>query len=211
LCTFTFNLLRNVELLFVNPACKQNVIYFYNQWQEGFKLFKEENIVKEWISALPSTEDIETKTLPFKHNGGSIIVIDDFAEQLNKDTVQIFTRMCHHNNFVLILLTQNIFNPNPVFRTISLNATYVLMFKNPRDASQINCFAKQFMPGGVSWVVNAFKEATRRAHSYLLFDSSQYTPDMLRIRSHTLPSELPLRIYMDQAVGRQHSVNFEAS
>ena len=197
--TFTFNLLRNIHLLFEKPECRQHVIYFYNQEQDGFELFAKEEIVHAWVNALPSLAEIESRTARFKSTGGCVVVIDDFADEVNKETLTMFTQKCHHNNFVLILLSQNIFCQNPWFRPISLNSTYVVMFKNPRDASQISCFAKQFAPGGVSWVVNAFRDATRRPHSYLLFDSHQQTPDVLRIRSNIMPHELPVRVYMEKS------------
>lgn len=199
--TFTLNLLRNIEHLFVSPGCKWNVYYFYRQLQEGFRLFAKEKIdgsdqyiVKEWKARLPTTSDVDDITTDHLE-AGSVIVIDDFAGALNKDTLEIITTKVHHRNCVTIILTQNIFCKNPVFREISLNCTYVVMFKNPRDASQINCFAKQFAPGAGDWVVNAYEAATKFPHSYLLFDSHQTTPDFLRVRSHCLPNEYPMRVY----------------
>ena len=209
--TFVFNLLRHIDTLFVNPKCKQNVLYFYNRKQDGFDLFKKENIVKEWIHALPSTDQIEEKTEAYKNRGGSVVIIDDFMDELNKDTAQIFTSMRHHLDFVLILMIQNLFSSNPVFRTISLNATYILIFKNVRDASQIQSFAKQFAPGEAGWVVNAFKNATRRAHSYVLFDCNGAAPYELKIRSHMLPHELPIRVYMDKSTSREQLASNDVS
>lgn len=195
--TFTLNLLRNIDYMFENPECKKNVIYFYREYQPNFKLFKRENIVHEWVNRLPTTQDIDNFTSEHLDTG-SIFVIDDFQEELTKDTVKIFTTKSHHRNCVLIILAQNIFCKNPVFREISLNSTYILLFKNPRDASQINCFAKQFSPGNTAWVVKAYQEATRYPHSYLLFDTHQNTPERLRVRSHVLPNELPMRVYIPQ-------------
>ena len=199
--TFTLNLLRNIDNLFENPECKWNVIYFFRQAQDKFELFanekisnSEEPIVKQWINRLPTTDDIEQLTLAHRQTG-SVIVIDDFAEELTRDTVQIITTQVHHKNCVAIVLSQNIFCKNPVFREISLNCTYVVMFKNPRDASQISCFAKQFSPGSGEWVVSAYEAATRFPHSYLLFDSHQTTSNVLRVRSHVLPNEFPMRVY----------------
>jgi hypothetical protein len=207
------NILRNIDTLFQNPSCKANVIYYYRQKQEHFKLFQQEGIVHRWINHLPTTAGIEEVTKLHQHTG-SIIVIDDFAEALTRDTLLIFTTQVHHLNCVVILLAQNIFCKNGVFREISLNCTcvvlihtrvhmcslmffsrYIAMFKNPRDASQINCFAKQIAPGVSDWVVNAFKAATRRPHSYLLFDTHQTTADILRVRSRVLPNELPMCVY----------------
>ena len=52
--TLTFNILRNIETLFTDPRCRNNVIYFYNQWQKSYDLFRKEDIVKEWINLISS-------------------------------------------------------------------------------------------------------------------------------------------------------------
>lgn len=195
--TFVLNLLRNVETLFEEPRCVNNIIYFYNQWQPSFEMFQKENIVCDWVSKLPRCEDITERTL-LSRETGSIIIIDDFAQQLTKDTIDIFSKISHHTNAVIILLTQNLFSKNPVFREISLNSTYIVLFKNPRDASQISCFAKQFSPGKSQYIIDAFREATRQPYSYLLFDHHQATPDVLRIRSHILPHEFPIIVWLEK-------------
>ena len=133
-------------------------------------------------------------TLPYRE-GGSVIIVDDFANEITKDSIAIFTRLCHHTNSVVILLTQNIFCQNKAFREISLNATYVVLFKNPRDGSQITCYAKQFAPYKTAWVVEAYEDATRLPHSYVLFDNHQESPHVIRMRSHLLPHEFPPRVY----------------
>jgi hypothetical protein len=194
--TLTLNILRSIDDLFENPKCKQNIIFFYHQWQNSYETFRKENIVKEWINKLPTEEDVKEKTLLYKDMGGSVIVIDDFAQELNKDIANIFSILTHHTNSVVLLLTQNLFSKNPVFRDVSLNATVVIVFKNPRDSSSIINFAKQFSPGNTKYIVDAYKEATKTAYSYLLFDLHQNTPENLRVRSNILRSEWPIRVFL---------------
>ena len=45
-------------------------------------------------------------------------------------------------------------------RTISLNSQYIVVFKNPRDVSQMTTLAKQMYPGRVKFVQEAFADAT---------------------------------------------------
>jgi hypothetical protein len=198
--TFTFNLLRYVDVLFENPKCKQNIIYYYNQWQDLFENFQHENIVTKWVNKLPTTEDVKEQTWLFKNDGGSILVIDDFAQKLNQDIVDVFSVLCHHTNSVVILLTQNIFSKNKVFRDVSLNSTYGVLFKNARDLSQINYFARQFSPGKNSYIVEAFKKATLRPYSYMLFDFHQATPEHLRVRSNVLPNDGPMKVWLPKEI-----------
>jgi hypothetical protein len=194
--TFVLNVLSNIDTLFINPKCKQNVIYFYKQWQQAYELFSSKNIVKEWVNKLPTTEDVKEKTLMYKDDGGSILIIDDFATKLDTEIVELFTVLCHHTNSVVFLMTQNIFSKNPAARDISLNATYVILFKNPRDSSQIVHFAKQFAPGKTKGLVAAFNQATDPHFSYMLFDCHQTTPKQIRVRSRILPQEAPMEVWV---------------
>lgn len=196
--TFVFNVLRNIDQLFQEPKCKQNVIYFYNHWQNAYDMFKLTNIVTEWVNKLPTKEDIEEKTMLYKDNGGSILVIDDFAETLDKNIAHLFSVLCHHTNSTVFLLTQNIFSKNRSFRDISLNSTYVVLFKNPRDSSQIVNFARQFAPGNTAGIVRAFRQATRYPYSYMFFDFYQLTPAELRVRSRILPHEAPMIAWVEK-------------
>jgi hypothetical protein len=127
--TWVLNLLRNIDVLFVDPRCKQNIHFFYNEWQPSYESFVNEKIVSSWVNKMPSSEDVKKATALYTEKGGSVIVIDDYAQQLDKEIVELFSVLCHHTNSVVILLTQNLFSKNPVFRDISLNTTYVVLFK----------------------------------------------------------------------------------
>jgi hypothetical protein len=196
--TFALNVLKNIDVLFKNPQCKQNVLFFYNQWQDAYDIFRNSNIVKQWINRLPTTDDITEKTMMYKDKGGSVLIIDDFAEKLDSAIVHLFSVLCHHTNSVVFVLTQNIFSKNRAFRDISLNSTYVVLFKNPRDSSQISNFARQFAPGNTKGLVKAFRKATRYPYSYMLFDFNQTTPTELRVRSRILPHEAPMVVWVEK-------------
>ena len=77
---------------------------------------------------------------------------------------------------------QNLFPKNKESRTISLNSQYIVVFKNPRDVSQMNTLAKQMYPGRVKFVQEAFADATSTPYGYILVDLKQDTPEDLRLR-----------------------------
>ena len=68
----------------------------------------------------------------------------------------------------MLYLVQNLFPKNKESRTISLNSHYMVVFKNPRDASQMSHLARQMYPGRVKFVQEAFKDATSVPYGYLL-------------------------------------------
>jgi hypothetical protein len=88
-------------------------------------------------------------------------------------------------NFV----SQNLFYKSKHNRTISLNAHYMVLFKNPRDVTQITTLSRQMFPGRGKFLVEAFKDATAKAYGYLLIDLKPDTEEKYRIRTNIFPGE----------------------
>ena len=55
-------------------------------------------------------------------------------------------------------------------RTISLNAHYLVLFKNLRDANQFAVLLRQMYPESWRFAVEAYRDATGSPFSYLLVD-----------------------------------------
>ena len=79
----------------------------------------------------------------------TLVFIDHLMTETDKSVSNLFTKGSHHCNLSVLHLVQNVFDKNKHTRTISLNAHYLVIFKNPRDASQITHLAKQMYPGHV--------------------------------------------------------------
>lgn len=191
--THVLNFLTYKNDLMSNPSCN-HIIYYYNQWQPLFDHFKSKNIVSEWVQGIPTLEDVKMKIAESDENG-TLIVIDDFFHLINQDILEMFTVLSHHGNLSVILLAQSLFGSgqNKYFRTISLNSTYLSVFKNPRDNQQIATLSRQLKPKDWRWIVESFYAATRKPYSYLFIDNHQKTCDEIRVRSCILPNEgLPI-------------------
>ena len=78
---------------------------------------------------------------------GTLVIVDDMQATHAPLLSSWFTRT-HHYDSSIIHLVQNIFDQDPSHRTISLNTTYIVLFKNPRDMSQVSHLDKQVYPGG---------------------------------------------------------------
>ena len=124
----------------------------------------------------------------FHQNIRSLLVLDDLMQETDgtsgKIISMLFTRGSHHRNLSIILVTQNLFQQNRYFRTISLNSSYIVVFKNPRDGNQIDHLARQIFPSKKYLISEAYRRATERPHGYLLLDMKQTTPDNMRIRTN---------------------------
>ena len=135
--------------------------------------------------------------LPSSFDAGkrNVVVLDDLMVETDGRVTDIFTKS-HHSNTSVIYLVQNLFSRNKESRTISLNTQYTVVFKNPRDASQITNLAKQMYPGRVKFVQEAFADATSTPYGYLMVDLKQDTPEDLRLRTSTLPDDVVQYVYM---------------
>ena len=139
----------------------------------------------QFVEGVPS--DLESMINPSIRN---LVVIDDLMHELSNDQriTSLFTKGCHHRNLSVIFILQNIFHRGKELRDMSLNCHYLVLFKSPRDSSQVNHLAKQMFPGHVKYMQEAFQDATKRL-CYLLCDLKPETPSDFRLRSNVFPGE----------------------
>ena len=96
----------------------------------------------------------------------NLVVLDDQMEYRNAhkrgadSVVKFFTQGSHHRNTTVVYIVQNLFNQDKSMRTVSLNAHYIIVFKNPCDGTQIQTLACQMFPGNPTPLLDAFKDAT---------------------------------------------------
>ena len=174
---FVLTFLQHIDEL-VTPT-PSKVVYSFAEWQPAYRQLPSYVTLVEGSPAIP---DFSKDPM--------LIIIDDQMDTTSKSITSLFTKGSHHRNISVIYIVQNLFDSNKEHRTISLNAHYLVLFKNPRDGSQITHLAKQMYPGQTKYVQEAFALATREPHGYLLLDLKQSTPDNMRTRSHIFPGEI---------------------
>ena len=158
----------------------EEIIWCYGEWQPIYDNMKD----VRFMEGLP---DIDQLSEGDKRR--RLVVIDDLMSETDDRITKLFTKGSHHRDISVMYIVQNLFGKNKEQRTISLNSHYIVLFKNPRDGSQITHLAKQMYPGRVSYVQESFKDATTAPHGYLLLDLRQETPDQLRLRTSIFPHE----------------------
>ena len=69
---------------------------------------------------------------------GTLVIVDDM--QMTHACLVSSWFMCwaHHYDTFIIHLVQNVIDKDPGHPTISLNATYIILLKYPRDMSQVS-------------------------------------------------------------------------
>lgn len=162
----------------ISPA-PTKIVYCYGEYQTLFATYPQ----VEFNEGLPDVS---------KFDGAQpvLLIIDDLMDETNANVEKIFTRMSHHRNISVVYITQNMFPKNKHARTISLNAHYMILFKNPRDAGQFAILARQMYPNGSQFAVEAYKDATGAPYGYLLVDLKPDTDERFRLRTNVFPGEL---------------------
>lgn len=170
-------LLHNVNEL-VTPLVKQ-ITYCYGQWQPLYEAMPD---TVTFHKGLPSRETLlESKRDVSEH---TLLVVDDLLAPEDSELVKdLFIKGSHHRNMSVVFLTQNLFLRDKNFRTLSINAHYLVIFKNPRDMSQIQALSRQVFPNRPKFLTNVYNKETSASHAYLLLDFKQSTPDRFRVRS----------------------------
>lgn len=194
--TFIFNLIQSRKVLFSKMPAK--TIMFYKKHQDIYNQMLSNKLVDELVEVdekMVSEEDFTKKVAPYKEKGGTLCVFDDLMEYIDATNSKIFTKIAHHENCSVIFLTQSLFVDNKHYRVMSRNANYIVVMKNPRDVSQIKNLSMQ-MGAEKDLLMGAYKEATKKAYTYLLIDFYPTTPEHIRLRSNIFQSEGPTKIYL---------------
>ena len=99
-----------------------------------------------------------------------------------------------HLNLSVMFVSQNLFYTGKKCRTISLNSTYIMVFRNPRDQSQIRHLACQMFPSKPKFLQVAYEDATKDPCRYLFLVFGIYfypnSPEFARVRGNIFPYDL---------------------
>ena len=193
--TWIVELLKSHEELCTHTPKKLIWIYGVEQ-PDLFKTIKEiwaprqcefvEGFPEELMSRLEKTND-----------RGSLCIFDDVMNEVSSNATisKLFTRGRSHLGCSLVLMLQNIFPKGSQSRTISINAQYQVLFRNPRDSLQISILARQLCPLNSKDFLEIYKRATQRPYGYLFCCFTQSCPDEIRYRTNVLPCEYPSIVY----------------
>ena len=173
---FCMRLISNARECIAPPP--ERIVYCYSVYQPLFDQYP--NV--EFVEGLPDLN-------MFDGVKRTLLIIDDLMQETNETVSKLFTRVSHHKNVSVVYLTQNLFNNNKHNRTISLNAHYMILFKNVRDATQVHCLARQMFPKNSEAMMQGYKDATGKPYGYLFVDLTQSMDDRYRLRTKIFPGE----------------------
>lgn len=156
------------------------IVWFYGIYQNLFQEIADVTFVEGFPTNYQDYLGVNT-----------LFIIDDLMAECANDKrlTYLFTKGSHHLDLSVIFITQNFFHKGGEMRDVTLNAQYLLLFKNRRDMSQSMHLGRQLYPRNVKFFQAVYEDATRNKHSYLLVDLNNTTPENMRLRTQILPGE----------------------
>lgn len=153
----------------VLDAVPDNIVWVYTSFQPMYQELS--RVIKNihFVKGLPDSFDDDSLFPPDQTH---LVTLDDliFQASIHPEVVKIFTQYRHHKNMSIFMMTQNLFQQGKYSRTISVNSTHMILFKNPRDKLQMNILAQQMFPGKKTFFMKSFEDAVAEPHGYLLVD-----------------------------------------
>lgn len=174
---FVCELIEKKDTILDTPV--SDVIICYSEWQPSYQKLKGKC---RFVLGVIDPEELDPR---FPH----LCILDDLQDSQDPRIEQLFVRSCHHRNTSCIYICQSLFSKNKGHRTCSLNAQYLVMFKSPRDTSQIRILESQIFPGMRNYLVDSFNDACEKPYHYLFIDLKPQTPSHLRLRGRILDQE----------------------
>ena len=186
-----------VHRLLMNDMFSQpvsSILYCYGVYQDFYRQMKQNPAILPPIrfqEGLPTKADLQNLT---RHGGFHIVVLDDLMEYIvrSSDMQQLFTKFCHHLNISAIFISQNLFEPGPHSRSISLNCHIIVLFSNRRDEAQVRTFARQLYPKEWRRFLQVYEEEMTYEFAYLVIDCTPSHPPQIKVRKNIFPGELTM-------------------
>jgi hypothetical protein len=184
-------ILINLSTLIDKPI--EKITFCYSVWQNKYEILKYLNIPIEFHLGL-------IKATEFDSSINNLLILDDLMQEC-KDSIEIYNLFSvdsHHRNISVFLVSQNIYTKGKCTRDLNLNSSYMILFKNLRDVTQINNLSRQMFPKRSKEFMQVFEDATsaENGYGYLLLDLNPNTMSDMRIQGNFIEEkEKPRIIY----------------
>lgn len=185
--TWLINLIKWRAQLIDKPFSR--ICLCYSTWQPAYEKLRQIAPDTVFIDGMPPLGNDFWSSIE-----NSLLVLDDLAGELFKEAkiAKLVTVDSHHRNISVCLISQNLFPQGKKSREISLNMTYLNIFKSPRDLSQINYIARQIDPHNWKSITETYQNIIEKnPHQSLFIDLSIKTPRELLLRSYTFENNTP--------------------
>ena len=184
--TFVYKLLKHKDIMFETAPDK--ILYCHGIEQPLFLEMEKSLPSIHFHKGLPTQELIEAYSYSKSCN---IVVLDDLMDSVVSDAEmeKLFTLGAHHRRLIIIYLNQNLYCKGSKARTISLNTHFLVLMKNPRGLSSLQCLSRQVFAGKSKLLIDAYNDCMKAPYGYLVLDLSPFSREDTRLRSKIFQNE----------------------
>ena len=184
-------ILINLSTLIDKPI--EKITFCYSVWQNKYEILKFLNIPVDFHQRL-------IKATEFDSSINNLLILDDLMQECkdSMDIYNLFSVDSHHRNISVFLVSQNIYTKGKCTRDLNLNSSYMILFKNLYDVTQINNLSRQMFPKKSKDFMHVFEDATsaNNGFGYVLLDLNPNTMTDMRIQGNIIhEKEKPRIIY----------------
>ena len=192
---FIKDLLQNIPSITKQNITK--VIYVYKVWQQIFEDMKLQGLVHFFLR---EEENIVEKIKKLSFGEYSLVIFDDLINSKNLEEISnLFVVDGRHSNYSMIFTSQRMFVNNEYFRQISNNCDYIVVFKNPRNYSEIRTLAQQLTPMSLD-LLEIYTKATKDPFTYLLINLTQECNEDVKFLSHLFDYDHYVKTYVKKDI-----------
>ena len=166
---------------------QERIVRFYGRHQPDlFCSLTQEIPSIGFYEGLPTNVEVM-----FNRSKRNICIIGDVMQSAsgNQLVENLFTNG-RHLNLSVVFVSQNLFYAGKKCRTISLNSTHIMAFKNLRDQTQIRHLTCQMFPSKPKFLQAENEEETKDPYRYLFLDFHPNSPEFATVRRNIFPCDL---------------------
>jgi len=156
----------------------KKIYYFYTEYQPLFTQ----------MPGVTFIQGLSENIIEKLGNEPSWIILDDLMDDVSDSRIvsDLFTKVSHHRDVSVILILQNFFVKGKQMRNITLNSSYLVLMKNPRDKNIASYIARQVYPNKIKKFRQMYEDVTKQPYSYLFIDLKADTPEEIRLMNNIL-------------------------
>uniref|UniRef100_A0A914LR03 Uncharacterized protein n=1 Tax=Meloidogyne incognita TaxID=6306 RepID=A0A914LR03_MELIC len=158
----------------IDPSPK-SILYCFGEMNNIVPLLQKSGVGV--FAGVPPEELIKKYPKPL------LLILDDLLLSINEKYLsELFTKKSHHQNFSIIFVAQNLFDPK--IKVARQNSQYIIIMRSPNSMLSVRNIGVQLFPRQLDYFLDAYRQATRHPYGYLVIDMHASSDPTLRLRTN---------------------------
>nr|CAD2192553.1 unnamed protein product [Meloidogyne enterolobii] len=158
----------------IDPSPK-SILYCFGEMNNIVPLLQKSGVGV--FAGVPPEELIKKYPKPL------LLILDDLLLSINEKYLsELFTKKSHHQNFSIIFVTQNLFDPK--IKVARQNSQYIIVMRSPNSMLSVRNIGVQLFPRQLDYFLDAYRQATKHPYGYLVIDMHASSDPTLRLRTN---------------------------